>query len=159
MSWVENLTNIPSGIFRTMNGNADELIGVGRIIKAGFSCSRVDVTNARYDAVVDLGGQKKLLRIQIKGIREDGTFSFMGGYRSGKQFKKDMEKRDYKYTVDDCDILVGVDSANGDCYIIPVQDIADWGNSKQVKDLMAYRENWNIFLNIAKKKNESENSS
>ena len=152
MAWVENLTKIAAGIFRTMNGNANELIGVGRIIKAGFSCSRVDVTNARYDAVVDLGGQKKLLRIQIKGVREQGTLSFMGGFRSGKQFAKDMEKRDYKYTSDDCDILVGVNSANGDCYIIPVQDIEQWGTSKSVKSLEEYKEKWDVFLDIAKEK-------
>ena len=135
-----------------MNGNANELIGVGRIIKAGFPCSRVDVTNAKYDAVVDLGGQKKLLRIQIKGIRKGGTFSFMGGFRSGKQFDKGMEKRDYKCTIDDCDILVGVDSDNGDCYIIPVQDISDWGERKSVSLLDSYRENWDVFLDIAKEK-------
>jgi hypothetical protein len=46
-----------------MNGNADEMIAVGRVIKAGFPCSRVDVTNAKYDAIVDLGGYQKLLRI------------------------------------------------------------------------------------------------
>lgn len=51
-----------------MNGNANEMIAVGRVIKAGFPCSRVDVTNAKYDAIVDIGGHKKLLRIQIKGI-------------------------------------------------------------------------------------------
>ena len=34
MEWPENLTGIESGIFRTMNGNANELIAVGRIIKA-----------------------------------------------------------------------------------------------------------------------------
>lgn len=58
---------IDKGIFRTMNDNADELIAIGRVIKAGFPCSRVDVTNAKYDAIVDLGGKQKLLRIQIKG--------------------------------------------------------------------------------------------
>ncbi len=152
MGWAENLTNIEVGIFRTINGNANELIGVGRIIKAGFSCSRVDVTNAKYDAVVDLGGQKKLLQVQIKGIRKDGSFSFKGGFRSGKQFDKDMEKRDYKYTIDDCDILVGVDSDNGDCYIIPVHDISDWGETKSVSLLESYRENWGIFLDIAEEK-------
>lgn len=152
MGWIENITNISVGIFRTMNGNANELIGVGRIIKAGFSCSRVDVTNAKYDAIVDLGGHKKLLRIQIKGIRQKGAFNFMGGFRSGKQFKKDMVKRDYKYSQDDCDILVGVDSETGDCYIIPVGDIKNWGKSKPVKQLDKYKENWSLFLDIAKLK-------
>ena len=42
------------------------MIAIGRILKAGFPCSRVDVTNAKYDAIIDIGGSKKLLRIQIK---------------------------------------------------------------------------------------------
>jgi hypothetical protein len=60
--WVINLTNIDSGIFRTMNGNADEMIAIGRVIKAGFPCSRVDVTNAKYDAIVDIGGCQKIIK-------------------------------------------------------------------------------------------------
>ncbi len=52
--WVINLTNIDSGIFKTMNGNADAMIAIGRVIKAGFPCSRVDVTNAKYDAMLTL---------------------------------------------------------------------------------------------------------
>ncbi|GAA7252312.1 hypothetical protein HpCK38_00660 [Helicobacter pylori] len=86
-TWVINLTGIDKGIFRTMNGNADELIAIGRVIKAGFPCSRVDVTNAKYDAIVDLGGKQKLLRIQIKGTGGD-TLNFTGGYRSGVQIDR-----------------------------------------------------------------------
>ncbi len=86
-TWVINLTGIGKGIFRTMNGNADELIAIGRVIKAGFPCSRVDVTNAKYDAIVDLGGKQKLLRIQIKGTGGD-TLNFTGGYRSGVQIDR-----------------------------------------------------------------------
>ncbi|WP_232260674.1 hypothetical protein [Helicobacter pylori] len=81
-AWVINLTGIDKGIFRTMNGNADELIAIGRVIKAGFPCSRVDVTNAKYDAIVDLGGKQKLLRIQIKGTGGD-TLNFTGAIGVG----------------------------------------------------------------------------
>ncbi len=35
-TWVINLTGIDKGIFRTMNGNADELIAIGRVIKQDF---------------------------------------------------------------------------------------------------------------------------
>lgn len=65
-----------------MNGNADEIIAIGRVIKAGFPCSRVDVTNVRYDAIVDIG-RNKLLRIQIKGTA-GGSIGFTGGHRSGQ---------------------------------------------------------------------------
>ena len=66
MSWTKNITELPNGIFRTINGNADELIAIGRITKAGFPCSRVDVTNSKHDAIIDLGNGR-LLRVQIKG--------------------------------------------------------------------------------------------
>ncbi|MBC6415575.1 MAG: hypothetical protein GDA46_04200 [Bdellovibrionales bacterium] len=65
--WSVNITNKEQGIFRTMNGNSDEFIAIERAIKAGFACSKIDITNAKYDAVIDISGKKtKLLRVQIK---------------------------------------------------------------------------------------------
>jgi hypothetical protein len=149
--WVINLTNIEGGVFRTMNGNADEMIAIGRVIKAGFPCSRVDVTNAKYDAIVDIGGCQKLLRIQIKGTGTD-TINFTGGYRSGKQINRDAPSRVYKYTEKDCDLIIGIDTNNGECYIIPIVDIFEWKNTKKLKDLQEYKENWNILIEMAKTK-------
>jgi hypothetical protein len=92
MDWPKNLTNMEGGNFRTINGNADELIGIGRCIKAGFACSKVEVTNGRYDAVIDPGNAKKLLRVQIKGAG-NGSVSFTGGGRSGQQISREAESR------------------------------------------------------------------
>ena len=150
--WIINLRKIDKGIFRTMNGNADELIAIGRVIKAGFPCSRVDVTNAKYDAIVDIGGYQKLLRIQIKGTGTD-SISFTGGYRSGKQISRSAPKRTYKYTEKDCDLIIGIDTNNGECYIIPIADIKDWGNTKKLAQLQHYKENWCILINLAEEKN------
>jgi hypothetical protein len=50
MEWSKNITKMDGGIYRTINGNANELIAIGRCIKAGFACSKVEVTNGRYDA-------------------------------------------------------------------------------------------------------------
>jgi len=149
--WVINLTNIDSGIFRTMNGNADEMIAIGRVIKAGFPCSRVDVTNAKYDAIVDIGGCQKLLRIQIKGTGTD-SIGFTGGYRSGKQISREAPSRTYKYTEKDCDLIIGIDTNNGECYIIPIADIEQWGNTRKLVNLQDYKENWNILIELAKDK-------
>ena len=152
MAWTKNITNIEDGVFRSMNGNADEMIAIGRVIKAGFPCSKVDVTNAKYDAIVDLGGQKRLLRIQVKGTGT-GSVNFTGGYRSGKQFDKDalknQENRTYKYTKDDCDLILAIDGNDGDCYIIPVEDIGQWGNSKSLSKLQKYKENWDLLIKLA----------
>lgn len=140
MTWPKNITNTPSGEFRTTNGNADELIAIGRIIKAGFACSRVDITNSKYDAIIDLkdGG---LLRIQIKGT-SSGIVNFTGGSRSGAQISRTAASRKYKYTKDDCDIFLAINSNNGDCYIIPVEDLEEWGDTKTLSRLQKYKESW-----------------
>lgn len=149
--WIINLTNIDSGIFRTMNGNADEMIAIGRVIKAGFPCSRVDVTNAKYDAIVDIGGCQKLLRIQIKGTGTN-SIGLTGGYRSGKQISREAPSRAYKYTEKDCDLIIGINTNNGECYIIPIADIKEWGNTRKLIQLQDYKENWNILIELARDK-------
>lgn len=148
MSWTVNRTGIDPGIFRTINGNSDELIAIGRITKAGFPCSAPITTNGRYDAVVDIGNNK-LIRIQIKGT-STGQAGFTGGGRSGQQISREVKQRTYKYTKEDCDLILILDGRNGDCYLIPIEDIKLWGTSKALSKLQNYRENWDILKRMAK---------
>lgn len=147
MEWLKNITKIEGGNYRTINGNADELIGIGRCIKAGFACSKVEVTNGRYDAVIDPGKGKRLLRVQIKGAG-NGSVSLTGGGRSGKQISREVRSRTYKYTSKDCDLILVVDSNTSECYIIPIKDIGDWGTTKSLSKLQEYKENWNILADL-----------
>lgn len=135
------------GNYRTINGNANELIAIGRCIKAGFACSKVEVTNGRYDAVIDPGKNKRLLRVQIKGSG-NGSVTFTGGGRSGQQISRQATSRVYKYTAEDCDLILAIDSNNGDCYIIPIDDIKQWGTSKSISKLQKYKENWSLLEKI-----------
>lgn len=141
--WTKNITKLEKGIFRTINGNADELIAVGKCVKAGFHCSKLETTNGRYDAVID-AGKGNLLRVQIKGT-SNGILSFSGGGRSGQQINRAISQRTYKYSPDDCDIILGIDSNNGDCYIIPINIIGKFGKSKTLSKLGKYKENWNLL--------------
>ena len=145
--WTRNYTKMDEGIYRTVEGNADEIIAIGRIVKAGFSCSRVDITNSRYDAVVESGKPGNILRIQIKGIGGN-SFNFTGGGRSGRQIDRTVTQKVRKYTKDDCDLMVGITKDKGELYIIPIEDIEKMGKSKSLKKLEYYRENWDILLRI-----------
>lgn len=147
MTWARNVTGIDSGIFRTINGNSDEMIAVGRCMKAGFPCSRVDTTNGRYDAIVDVNGTR-LLRIQIKGTSTN-SLSLSGGGRSGQQIDRSVKQRTYKYTKEHCDLILGIDGRTGECYIIPIEATIGWGTSKSLSKLKEYRENWEILKQIA----------
>jgi len=145
--WPKNLTGINEGIFRTINGNSDEMIGVGRCMKAGFPCSRADVTNGRYDAIIDVG-KGRMLRVQIKGT-SGGSVSFTGGGRSGQQISREVKQRTYKYSSSDCDLILVVDGRNGDCYIIPIRDIQEMSSTKSLKLLQKYKEKWDILKDLA----------
>ena len=149
--WTINITGIDKGIFRTMHGVADEFIAIGRVIKAGFSCSKVDIASTQYDAVIDISDKNtKLLRAQIKGT-SGNSFNFTGGGRAGQQIDRKAKSRIYKYTKEHCDIILGINSRNGDCYIIPVEDIQNWGKSRSLSKLEEYKENWDYFLRLRKK--------
>jgi hypothetical protein len=148
--WEINLTGISEGIFKPQHGTANEMIAVGRTIKAGFPTSRSDITNATYDAIVEVDGGKKLLRIQIKGTTT-GTVSLIGGHRSGKQIDKNAPKRIYKYSEKNCDIFIGINSHNGDCYIIPASHLKKWGGTKALSKLQDYKEKWQHLVDVAKK--------
>ena len=145
--WTRNYTKMDEGIYRTVEGNADEIIAIGRIVKAGFSCSRVDITNSRYDAVVESGKPGNILRIQIKGIGGN-SFNFTGGGRSGRQIDRTVTQKVRKYTKDDCDLMVGITKDKGELYIIPIEDIEKMCKSRSLKKLEYYRENWDILLRI-----------
>jgi hypothetical protein len=150
MHWSVNSTKIEKGQFRTINGNSDELIAVGRITKAGFPCSVPITTNGRYDAIIDIGNNK-LIRIQIKGTLT-GSATFTGGGRSGQQISRAVKQRTYKYAKSDCDLILILDGTNGDCYLIPIEDISQWGNSKKLSQLQKYKEKWAILKKMAKTK-------
>jgi hypothetical protein len=138
--FTRNLVGLEQGLYRTMEGNADEMIVVGKLIKMGFNCSRVDVTNSKYDAVIDKDG--KLLRVQIKGTGGN-TLDLTSGARSGQQISRDAPSRQRKLTSKDCDILIGVLKDSAICYVIPALDLTKFGNTVSLNELQEYKENWN----------------
>lgn len=137
--FTRNLLNIEHGRYRTMEGNADEMIVVGKLIKMGFNCSRVDVTNSKYDAVIDRDG--KLLRVQIKATGTN-TLDLTSGARAGQQISRDVPSRQKKLSEKDCDVVIGVLKTSAICYVIPAKDLGKFGNSVSLSRLAEYKEKW-----------------
>jgi hypothetical protein len=89
-------------------GDSAEFIFVARAILAGFNCSSVDVRSSRYDAIIDYN--KKLLRVQIKGISTGNSISFKDRDRGGQGIDHTHERNlGQRITSVDCDIYVAVD--------------------------------------------------
>ena len=64
--FLQNITNINSGIMTANAGDSAQFLFLARAILAGYNCSNVDVRSSRYDAVIDIFNN--ILRIQVKGI-------------------------------------------------------------------------------------------
>ncbi|GAA7695928.1 hypothetical protein HpMMM77_15390 [Helicobacter pylori] len=75
--------------------------------------------------------------------------NFTGGYRSGVQIDRNAPKRTYKYTKKDCDLNLWIDTRTSECYIILIEDIQEWGNTKSLSQLQHYKENWQILIDLA----------
>ena len=157
--WAVNITKISPGIFTPMNGNANQLIAIGRVIKAGFVCSQNQVKNLPYNAVIEIPVKKdqsqtqtpKLLRVHIMGTSLE-QLSFKTRERGGKEHDKTAPSRSYKYSKTHCDIILGINSNNGECYIIPIEDTEKFKNTMPFSDLKKYKENWEILKTLAESK-------
>ena len=146
-----NINKINSGVMTANAGDSAEFIFVARAILAGFNCSSVDVRSSRYDAIIDYN--KKLLRVQIKGISTGNSISFKDRDRGGQGIDHEHESNiGQRITSDDCDIYVAVDKQVGLCYIIPMV----WADSlcdDEIKNIalsrvIEYKENWDVIKDI-----------
>ena len=146
MAWEKDLTGldkIKEGTFRSLNGAADENIFIGRASKAGFFCFFKVWRDMPYDAVLDYNGI--LYRIETKGS-SGSSFNVTRGTRSGRQIKK-TDSRERVIDRFDCDFVIGVDSNNGDCYVIPTDLIEILDKKNLSKNfLKEYRENWKLLM-------------
>lgn len=143
MNWASNILDHEQGIYRSINGAADESIFIGRATKAGYYLFFKVWRDMHYDAVLEYG--KCLYRIEVKGSSGQ-TFNVTRGSRSGAQIDREAEDRTRIISREDCDFVVGVNGTNGDCYIIPVDIIEIYGRQNlSLTAVRCFREKWDIF--------------
>lgn len=153
-NWVMDVAgaeNAKQGTFRSLNGAADENIFIGRASKAGFFCFFKVWRDMPYDAVLDYSFSDNyssiLYRVEVKGSSGNNFDMSRGGW-SGRQISRAPgTDRTRPINHEDCDFVVGMDSTNGDCYIVPVDVIEATGRMAFSKALLNnYREKWELFM-------------
>lgn len=127
--WAYNHAGINKDIFNLNDGSANEFLAIGRTIKAGFPCFKTGIKGLKYDAVIQVVKTNKFLRAQIIGA-STGKIS-LG-----------------KYTKQDCDLVLAFDGTQGDCYLIPIDDLGDLPGSTSFEKLSNYKENWDLLLEL-----------
>ena len=146
--WEKNITAQSEGTYRSLNGAADVNVFIGKATKAGFFLFFKAWRDMPYDAVLDHKGI--LFRVEVKGASANKAgktqFNVTRGGRSGAQIDRSAPSRTRLISRSDCDFVVGVNSDNGDCYIIPTDfiEIADRQNLT-TRSVEMFKEKWKLF--------------
>ena len=146
-----NITGKNPSAFAALLGDAHESIVTGILIRLGFDVGTMQVKGVAYDlwllAYEKPNGNKVSLRVQIKTVSEGGSIKFTGGSRGGVDRIYIPKVKQYKYTTEHNDLIIGVDKNTFDLYLVPTRFIGKWGNSESVRKLQALKNNWDILLN------------
>jgi len=146
-----NVTGKNPGAFAADLGIANEYIVTGLLIRLGFDVGVVQLTRTPFDlwvyAYVKPQGDRVSLRAQIKTVSMGGSVKFGAGTRSGadREYKSDV--KEYKYTTEHNDMIIGIDRTTFDLYLIPTFFTERWGKSKSIGTMSILRNNWDILLN------------
>ena len=156
-----NVTGLEPSKFDALMGDANEMIVAGIITRWGFEVGVLMAKGGAYDLWV-MGyerppkpGEKPVLRplrVQVKTVAKGGTIKLGGGTRGGrdrayKSTEKVLVNKSYKYTTEHNDLIIGVDTASLDLYLVPTCLTTKWGMSKNVRGLSVLKNNYEILLN------------
>ena len=77
----------------------------------------------------------------------DNSLHLIGGIRAGVDRTYKAGIKEYKYSLADADLIIGIDKNNLDLYLLPVLFIAKLGKSIGKGKLTGLKNNWNLLLN------------
>jgi len=148
-----NIVGVEKGRFAARLGDAHQLIVAGILMRLGFHVSISLLKGEPFDLVVFAyerpGGRQIPLRCQVKTSEANRSIGFVGGIRGGvdREYLRPSPK-EYKYTTQHNDLILGVDRETLDIYLIPTKFVEKWKErSKSLSKLKPLRNNWEILLN------------
>jgi hypothetical protein len=146
-----NVTNLDPSKHDALLGDAHELLVAGILTRLGFEVGLLAAKGAPYDIwIIAYSDPKKTqrvpLRVQIK-TAGTGSVRFVAGTRGGIDRKYISGVKEYKYSVRDNDLIIGVDKDTLDLYLIPTRFISKWGKTKSLKKLQILKNKWELLLN------------
>jgi hypothetical protein len=143
----------PPSKFASRLGDAHQLIVAGILMRLGFHVSISLIKGEPFDMVVFAyrrpKGEQVPLRCQVKTSEAGRSIHFTAGTRGGvdRVYRRPSPK-EYKYTTQHNDLIIGVDKETLDLYLIPTRFVEKWKEkSKTLSKLEPLRNNWGILLN------------
>lgn len=119
------------------------MLAVARALKHGFVVFFKAWPDTNYDLVIDYNGE--LFRVEVKGS-SGKNLNLTRGQRRGRQIDPTAPSRERKVARKDCDVVLGVDAQNGDCYVLPIDYAERWlGKAPSFKSIARFRERWDLL--------------
>ena len=150
---INPLSRYAQGNLRGIQGAGNEQLVAARALKHGFIVFFRMWSDTKYDMVIEC--ENELFRVQVKGT-QGNTIGVVGGLRGGIQRPAN---KPYRYTRDDCDIIIAVDSNTGDCFVFPIDYIIALNKTTvNLNQSRAFLERWdyiagNSYLDISQCRN------
>ena len=142
---------INKGKLASATGFANESRVLSALLSRGYNASKVDLPHSTYDLIVEMD-KMEFVRLQVKTVGKDGSISFKGGVRGGKDRAYKSDVKSYTQSTKTSDIVVGVhtERTNGDSnidfYLIPTLYIEQIGQSSiSINKVPEYKNNWEIL--------------
>lgn len=131
-------------------GDAHEYFVTAILMWLGFHVSVASVRGGPYDLLITayekgLRSKQFILRAQVKTCSK--SVSFIGGIQAGIDRKYKSGVKEYKYSEEHNDLIIGVNKFTLDLYLIPTRFVKFFGKSKSLNLLKSLKNNWEILLN------------
>ena len=136
-------------------GFANEQRLLAALLSRNHNASRVDLPTSQYDIVVEppKGSTGEIIRVQAKTVDVHGNIKFKGGTRGGQERSQISNVKEYVYSTETADVVVGVDHEqdNGDSktnyYIIPTLLIELLGQKSITRNkVLQGKNNWELLV-------------
>lgn len=131
-------------------GDAHEHYVTAILMRLGFDVSVASVKGGPYDLLITaykngLGSENVILRAQVKTCST--SISFIAGIRGGVDREYKSGVKEYKYSEEHNDLIIGVKKDTLDLYWVPTRFLKHFGKSKSLNKINHLKNNWDILLN------------
>jgi hypothetical protein len=153
MEHIVNIVGQEEGLFSAMLGEAHQHIIAGLLMRAGFPVATAPVRTGAYDLIITAyrnraskPEEQVLLRAQCRTVGK--TMKLIGGTRGGvdRQYVRPSPK-EYKYTEEHNDLVIGIHKQTLDLYIVPTRFTINWGKSVYITRLNLLKWRFDLLLN------------
>lgn len=151
-----NVTKVEKGKFSSNLGTAHEFYATGILMRLGFDVSVSSVKGGSYDVLITVfengyNSESRIIKAQVK-TTAGNSLKFIGGIRGGADraytsTTKQLVDKSYKYSPELNDLVIGINKATGNMYLVPTVFLKHFGKSISTNRISVLKNNWEILLN------------